>query len=102
MPKFKNTYCSQCGQKFGPGDSGYSHCHDHLTEFQILDIALDIAVHRRRGFTFDRACELEINEYTITRPEIVECIINAAFRVWFDTLTERRANARLHDIEYVG
>jgi hypothetical protein len=26
---FKNTYCSQCGKKFGPGMHGYSHCEDH-------------------------------------------------------------------------
>ena len=28
-PKFYKTYCSQCGQEFGPGDHGYSHCIDH-------------------------------------------------------------------------
>ena len=27
--KFRRTYCSQCGQEFGPGDHGYSHCIDH-------------------------------------------------------------------------
>jgi hypothetical protein len=27
--KFQNTFCSQCGGEFGPGDHGYSHCHDH-------------------------------------------------------------------------
>ena len=27
--KFQNVYCSQCGQGFGPGDSGFSHCRDH-------------------------------------------------------------------------
>lgn len=26
---FDNVYCSQCGQCFGPGDSGFSHCKDH-------------------------------------------------------------------------
>lgn len=29
-PKFQVTYCSQCGGEFGPGNSGYSHCADHL------------------------------------------------------------------------
>lgn len=29
QPKFKQTYCSQCGEAFGPGDHGYSHCKDH-------------------------------------------------------------------------
>lgn len=28
-PKFDKTSCSQCGQEFGPGDCGYSHCSDH-------------------------------------------------------------------------
>lgn len=28
-PRFAKTYCSQCGQEFGPGDSGYSHCDQH-------------------------------------------------------------------------
>lgn len=27
--RFDNTYCSQCGGEFGPGDSGYSNCRDH-------------------------------------------------------------------------
>jgi hypothetical protein len=29
MPKFNETFCSQCGKSFGPGDTGYSHCSDH-------------------------------------------------------------------------
>jgi hypothetical protein len=29
MAKFERTSCSQCGQDFGPGDCGYSHCQDH-------------------------------------------------------------------------
>ena len=29
IPKFPQTYCSQCGGSFGAGDSGYSHCVDH-------------------------------------------------------------------------
>lgn len=27
--KFSAVGCSQCGQMFGPGDSGFSHCRDH-------------------------------------------------------------------------
>lgn len=27
--KFQTTYCSQCGQEFGAGDHGYSHCDNH-------------------------------------------------------------------------
>ena len=37
--RFANTYCSQCGGQFGPGDEGFSHCSDHqrpaLTALQI-------------------------------------------------------------------
>lgn len=29
-PKYDKTYCSQCGQEFGPGDCGYSHCENHI------------------------------------------------------------------------
>ena len=29
MSRFPQTYCSQCGGEFGPGDSGFSHCSDH-------------------------------------------------------------------------
>ncbi len=28
-PKFAETWCSNCGRKFGPGDHGYSHCDQH-------------------------------------------------------------------------
>lgn len=28
-PRFTETYCSQCGQTFGPGNHGYSHCSEH-------------------------------------------------------------------------
>ncbi len=27
--RFQNVYCSQCGEEFGPGNEGYSHCEDH-------------------------------------------------------------------------
>jgi hypothetical protein len=27
--RFQQTYCSQCGSEFGPGNSGFSHCSDH-------------------------------------------------------------------------
>lgn len=28
-PRFEMVYCSACGQGFGPGDAGFSHCPDH-------------------------------------------------------------------------
>ncbi len=30
MPRFEQTFCSQCGEEFGTGDSGFSHCDQHL------------------------------------------------------------------------
>ncbi|ESS41331.1 hypothetical protein [Burkholderia cenocepacia] len=35
-PHFANVYCSGCGQKFGPGNAGFSSCADH-TERRTLD-----------------------------------------------------------------
>lgn len=31
--KFEATYCSQCGNEFGAGDSGYSRCADHAPRY---------------------------------------------------------------------
>lgn len=31
-PRFEKVYCSQCGGEFGPRDSGYSHCKDHIRD----------------------------------------------------------------------
>ncbi len=46
MPKFAKTYCSQCGAEFGPRDSGYSHCDDHIKDAapDLLE-ALDKLLH---------------------------------------------------------
>ncbi len=27
--RFQQTSCSQCGQNFGPGEHGFSHCDHH-------------------------------------------------------------------------
>ena len=35
--RFKNVFCSQCGETFGPGDHGYSHCTDHAGINTTLD-----------------------------------------------------------------
>lgn len=29
LPRFAQTYCSQCGGSFGPGNHGYSSCRSH-------------------------------------------------------------------------
>jgi len=31
-PKFDKVWCSECGCEFGPRDSGYSKCSDHIAE----------------------------------------------------------------------
>ena len=28
-PRWPNVSCSSCGEEFGPGDSGFSHCEHH-------------------------------------------------------------------------
>lgn len=28
--RFSHVYCSQCGQEFGPGEHGFSHCQTHI------------------------------------------------------------------------
>lgn len=35
--KYTNVSCSSCGQDFGPGDHGFSHCdsHAHLKPVDI-------------------------------------------------------------------
>jgi hypothetical protein len=37
MARFPETYCSQCGGQFGPGDHGYSHCENHAGLFNFDD-----------------------------------------------------------------
>ena len=32
--KFQETFCSQCGQGFGPGDQGFSSCKSHAPKHQ--------------------------------------------------------------------
>ena len=34
--KFDNVFCSQCGQGFGPGDHGFSHCDTHRNKTPTL------------------------------------------------------------------
>ncbi|MCA8145442.1 hypothetical protein [Burkholderia vietnamiensis] len=29
-PRFDNVDCSACGRSFGPGNSGFSHCAEHI------------------------------------------------------------------------
>lgn len=39
-PKFANVSCSQCGQEFGPGDHGFSHCENHKGHnFEVSGLA---------------------------------------------------------------
>jgi hypothetical protein len=38
MPRFEKTFCSQCGEEFGPGDSGFSHCDQHAGKLDADDL----------------------------------------------------------------
>jgi hypothetical protein len=50
-PRFANVSCSQCGQSFGPGASGYSHCWDHwptgecASTLGTLDVSIQYRCH---------------------------------------------------------
>lgn len=37
--RFNDVSCSQCGQSFGPGDNGFSHCIDHAGKHPIEEKA---------------------------------------------------------------
>ncbi|WP_241301058.1 hypothetical protein [Burkholderia cenocepacia] len=36
-PHFATVYCSGCGQKFGPGNAGFSSCTDHIEHRAVDD-----------------------------------------------------------------
>ncbi|HEF4754616.1 hypothetical protein KTF24_13940 [Burkholderia multivorans] len=36
-PRFANVQCSACGQKFGPGNAGFSSCADHAVRRALDD-----------------------------------------------------------------
>jgi hypothetical protein len=40
-PKYKNVSCSQCGNKFGPGNSGFSSCKEHKGKTAVADDKVD-------------------------------------------------------------
>lgn len=40
-PKYTETFCSQCGGAFGPGDSGFSHCDQHQGLTNLDDMEFD-------------------------------------------------------------
>jgi len=56
--RFSITGCSQCGQSFGPGDHGFSHCKNHkgLRTLALNTLATptreDEAVKMRRADTW--------------------------------------------------
>lgn len=39
--KYKNVSCSQCGNKFGPGNSGFSSCKEHKGKTAVADDKVD-------------------------------------------------------------
>ena len=55
-PRSPRVSCSQCGQSFGPGESGYSHCWEHsgTPEQRATLVALELQL---------RQAEREAEEY---------------------------------------
>ncbi|KWE25692.1 hypothetical protein [Burkholderia territorii] len=37
-PRFAATFCSSCGQRFGPGNAGFSSCNDHIGRRPHLEV----------------------------------------------------------------
>lgn len=44
--RFPSVSCSQCGHDFGPGDSGFSSCHEHQRRPAELARKTDAAIQR--------------------------------------------------------
>ncbi|HEX8350521.1 MAG TPA: hypothetical protein VF598_11205 [Hymenobacter sp.] len=55
--KFAQTSCSQCGQTFGPGDHGFSHCDNHRNRPApiVLPTGLQLARRAVRLYSCDLA-----------------------------------------------
>lgn len=51
MTTFAETFCSQCGEVFGPGESGFSHCEDHADRVECPSCKGHRAVCRFCGGT---------------------------------------------------
>jgi hypothetical protein len=49
MPKFAETFCSQCGRTFGPGDHGYSHCQDHHPGSEVITSIIEQVENQAAG-----------------------------------------------------
>ena len=71
--KFQNTFCSQCGGEFGPGDHGYSHCRNHqrfanhhgysdIDPFEVVKVISDKTLEvREMNAERDESVELEFH-----------------------------------------
>ena len=71
--KFQNTFCSQCGGEFGPGDHGYSHCRNHqkfanhhgysdIDPFEVVKVISDKTIEIREMVAErDESVELEFH-----------------------------------------
>lgn len=62
MPRFQETWCSQCGEDLGPGDSGVSHCHQHRAMPVIhtpREVALLKALSACKGYMLNAVIDLE-------------------------------------------
>jgi hypothetical protein len=70
--RFSNVSCSQCGQEFGPGDHGYSHCSDHL--MHKVDLAIVSLLPPAMGQSYaEQRREQKLREAEALAEKNVEC-----------------------------
>lgn len=51
VPRFPQTWCSQCGRDFGPGDNGFSECAAHRGRHAASNATLEaLAAGPRRWY----------------------------------------------------
>ncbi len=77
-PKFDTVSCSQCGETFGQGDSGYSDCADHLLQ-SFRKCLCDISFARAGRDFYDMAPAQKQSEATMS----ADCMTQAR-QIWAD------------------
>ncbi len=53
MARYPVTYCSQCGNAFGPGDHGFSHCKNHKGKRSLTSRKPDASAKAKRRISDD-------------------------------------------------
>ncbi len=81
-PRFANVSCSQCGQDFGPGDHGFSHCEHHkqveavATEEQVrpsADATPPLAALHDREAVIEECARVCERQYLKSEADFILC-----------------------------